>query len=71
MASVNRKVLPGFSLSLGYTLFYLSVLVLLPIAACFIKAGSLTFAEFWSAVWTERCGPPIASPSGRRSSLRF
>ena len=54
MASVNRRVLPGFSLSLGYTLFYLSVLVLLPIAACFINAGSLTFAEFWSAVWTER-----------------
>ena len=54
MASVNRRVLPGFSLSLGYTLFYLSVLVLLPIAACFIKAGSLSFEEFWSAVWTER-----------------
>ncbi len=54
MASVNRRVLPGFSLSLGYTLFYLSVLVLVPIAACFIKAGSLSLEEFWSAVWTER-----------------
>jgi len=54
MASVSRKVLPGFSLSLGYTVFYLSVLVLLPIAACFIKAGSLSFDEFWGAVWTER-----------------
>ena len=54
MASVNRRVLPGFSLSLGYTIFYLSVLVLLPIAACFIKAGSLSFHDFWAAVWTER-----------------
>ena len=54
MASVNRRVLPGFSLTLGYTTFYLSVLVLLPITACFIKAGSLAFNEFWSAVWTER-----------------
>ncbi len=54
MASVNRRVLPGFSLSLGYTLFYLSLLVLLPIAACFIKAGSLSWDEFRSAVWTER-----------------
>ncbi|OLE58207.1 MAG: sulfate ABC transporter permease subunit CysT [Chloroflexi bacterium 13_1_20CM_2_59_7] len=54
MASVNRRVLPGFSLTLGYTTFYLSVLVLLPITACFIKAGSLSFNEFWSAVWTER-----------------
>jgi len=47
-------VLPGFSLSLGYTLFYLSVLVALPILACFSKAASLSWAQFWSAVWTER-----------------
>ena len=54
MASVNRKVLPGFSLSLGYTVFYLSVLVLLPISAVFLKAGTLSFDDFWRAVWTER-----------------
>lgn len=54
MASVNRQVLPGFSLSLGYTVFYLSILVLFPIAACFFKAASLSFADFWQAVWTER-----------------
>ncbi|MGC4087860.1 MAG: sulfate ABC transporter permease subunit CysT [Polyangiaceae bacterium] len=54
MASVNRRILPGFSLSIGYTVFYLSVLVLLPIAACFAKAGSLSFDTFWNAVWTER-----------------
>lgn len=54
MANANRRVLPGFSLSLGYTVFYLSVLVLLPIAACLFKAGTLSFDEFWGAVWTER-----------------
>ncbi len=54
MASVNRRVLPGFSLTLGYTVFYLSILVLLPIAACFLKAASLSFEEFWGAVWTDR-----------------
>jgi sulfate transport system permease protein len=54
MASVDRRVLPGFSLTLGYTVFYLSLLVLLPIMAVFLKAGSLTFDEFWGAVWTER-----------------
>jgi sulfate transport system permease protein len=54
MASVDRRVLPGFSLSLGYTVFYLSILVLLPILACFLKASSLSFEEFWGAVWTER-----------------
>jgi len=50
----EARILPGFSLTLGYTVFYLSVLVLLPIAACFFKATSLSFADFWQAVWTER-----------------
>ncbi len=54
MIDVNRRVLPGFRLSLGYTIFYLSLLVLLPLAACFLKASSLSFAEFGAAVWTER-----------------
>ena len=54
MALVNRRVLPGFSLSLGYTVFYLTVLVLLPIVACISKASTLTFDQFWAAVWTER-----------------
>lgn len=54
MASVNRRVLPGFSLSLGYTVFYLSVLVLLPISAILFKAGSLSFDDFTRAVWTDR-----------------
>ena len=54
MARVNRRVLPGFSLSLGYTVFYLSVLVLLPLMACFFRAGQLSFDEFRAAVWTER-----------------
>jgi len=54
MAFVNRRVLPGFSLSLGYTVFYLTVLVLLPIVACISKASTLTFDQFWAAVWTER-----------------
>jgi len=53
-ANLNRRVLPGFSLTLGYTVFYLSVLVLIPIVACFVKAGSLSFHDFWHAVWTER-----------------
>ena len=54
MAFVKRRVLPGFSLSLGYTVFYLTVLVLLPIVACVSKAATLTFDQFWAAVWTER-----------------
>jgi len=46
--------LPGLSLSLGYSVTYLSLLVLIPLSACFIKAASLTPAEFWNIVWSER-----------------
>jgi len=44
---VKRGVLPGFGLSLGYTLLYLAFLVLLPLGALVIKAGGLGPAEFW------------------------
>jgi sulfate transport system permease protein len=51
---VNRRVLPGFALSLGYTLFYLSLLVLLPIMAGVVKANTLTLENFWAAVSGDR-----------------
>jgi len=51
---VNRRVLPGFRLSLGYTLAYLGVLVLVPLVACFLKAATLPFDRFWAAVSTDR-----------------
>ncbi len=51
---VNRRVLPGFSLSLGYTLLYMSLLVAIPLAAGFLKASHLSFSEFWAAVASER-----------------
>src|SRR5512143_426824 len=54
MVDVNRRVLPGFQVSLGYTVTYLSLLVLLPLLACFAKASSLSLVEFWAAVWTPR-----------------
>ena len=53
-ADVNRRVLPGFALSLGYTMFYLSLVVLVPMAAGFWKASSLSLEAFWSAVSSER-----------------
>jgi sulfate transport system permease protein len=54
MPAINRRVLPGFRLSLGYSLLYLSLLVFIPLAGCFLKASSLTIHQFWEAVWTER-----------------
>lgn len=52
--SNNRSVLPGFRLSLGFTLFYLSLLVLIPLAGIFFKTFELSWAEFWSAVTNPR-----------------
>ena len=46
--------LPGLSLSLGYSVTYLSLLVLIPLSACFITAASLSPTEFWNIVWSER-----------------
>lgn len=54
MIDINRRVLPGFRFSLGYTLTYLSLLVLFPLAACFLKASSLGWSDFVAAVWTDR-----------------
>jgi sulfate/thiosulfate transport system permease protein len=54
MSQSSRRVLPGFSLSLGYTLLYMSLLALVPLAACFTKAFTLSFDQFWAAVWTPR-----------------
>src|SRR5438552_15410387 len=53
MSSVaSPRVLPGFSLSLGYTLSYLSLIVLVPLAACALKASGLSWEAFARAVWT-------------------
>ncbi len=48
------NVLPGFNLSLGYTLLYLSLIVLIPLSAAFIKTTELSLSEFWETVTTPR-----------------
>lgn len=54
MSKATRRVLPGFNLSLGYTLSYLSLLVLIPLASTFLKASSLTWEQFWHVTTTPR-----------------
>jgi sulfate transport system permease protein len=49
-----RRVLPGFRLSLGYTVTYLSLIVLIPIAAVFIKTATLSPAEIWETITAPR-----------------
>ncbi len=50
----HKNVLPGFNLTLGYTLLYLSLIVLIPLSAAFIKTAELSFAEFWTVVTAPR-----------------
>ena len=46
----RQRVIPGFALSMGYTLFYLSLLVLIPLAALVFKTTQLTWSDFWKTV---------------------
>jgi sulfate transport system permease protein len=64
MPATRRSALPGFGLSLGYAVTYLSLLVLLPLGACFAKAASLTPSQFVDAVWTDRARAAYALTFG-------
>ena len=50
----RQRVLPGFGLSLGFTIVYLSLIVLIPLSAAFVKTASLTWPAFWSIVTAPR-----------------
>jgi len=49
-----HRVLPGFGLTLGYTIFYLSLIVLLPLSTLFWKTSQMSWAEFYGTVTTGR-----------------
>jgi sulfate/thiosulfate transport system permease protein len=50
----KRSILPGFGLSLGFTVFYLCLIVLIPLSATFLKAATLTWPRFWHIVTDPR-----------------
>jgi sulfate transport system permease protein len=52
--STRRRVLPGFAPTLGFTLFYLSLIVLVPLAAVFLKSSGHGWAAFWDAATAPR-----------------
>jgi sulfate transport system permease protein len=49
-----KRVLPGFRLTLGYTLVYLALIVLIPLSALVFKTFTLTWDQFWAAVASPR-----------------
>jgi len=50
----RHSVLPGFGLAMGFTLLYLSLVVLVPLSTLFWKSAGLGFAGFWEAVTAPR-----------------
>jgi len=50
----RHSVLPGFDLSLGFALLYLSLIVLIPLSAAFLKTFTLTWSQFLEATTTPR-----------------
>jgi sulfate transport system permease protein len=50
----TMQVMPGFRLTLGFTLFYLALIVLIPLSAVFLKTLTLSWGAFWAAVSSDR-----------------
>jgi sulfate/thiosulfate transport system permease protein len=46
----QHSVLPGFGLAMGFTVFYLSLIVLIPLGAAFLKTFTMSWAQFWETV---------------------
>jgi sulfate transport system permease protein len=54
MTKQRFSALPGFGLTIGFTLFYLSALVLIPFAGLIIRACEISWGDFWRLATTER-----------------
>ncbi len=52
--SIQRKVIPGFGLTMGFSVFYLSVVVLIPLAALLFNSTGLTWEKFWQVATDPR-----------------
>jgi sulfate transport system permease protein len=50
----RRSIIPGFGLTLGFTVLYLSLIVLIPLSATFVEASKIGWHEFWRIVTTPR-----------------
>jgi sulfate transport system permease protein len=53
-AAARRKVLPGFGLTMGYSVLYLSLVVLLPLSALLFNSTGLSWAKFWDVATDPR-----------------
>jgi sulfate transport system permease protein len=49
-----RRTLPGFGLSMGFTLLYVCLIVLIPLSTIFVRSSTLSFGQLWSVVTAPR-----------------
>ncbi|MEI6916470.1 MAG: sulfate ABC transporter permease subunit CysT [Armatimonadota bacterium] len=49
-ANKRRGVIPGFGLTMGYSLLYLSLIVLIPLSMIFVKTATLTWPRLWQTI---------------------
>lgn len=52
--SKKKRLLPGFGLSMGVTIFYLTLIVLIPLSTLFLKTSLMSFAAFWDTIISPR-----------------
>ncbi len=50
----QKNILPGFGLSLGYTVLYLSLIVMIPLSTIFLKTFTMTWPQFWGTITDPR-----------------
>jgi sulfate transport system permease protein len=50
----KQSVLPGFGLAMGWTVFYLCLIVLIPLSTIFVKSASLGWSGFWRVISSPR-----------------
>lgn len=50
----GKRVLPGFALSLGVSLFFISLILLLPVTGLIVQTSGMSLAEYWAVVTDER-----------------
>jgi sulfate transport system permease protein len=54
LAFKHHSVLPGFGLTLGYSLLYLSLIVLIPLSALLFRTATMGWGRFWETVTSDR-----------------
>ncbi len=67
----RRSTLPGFGLTMGLTLTWLSVIILIPLAGLFLKTFELSFDQFWGIVTSRRTLNALKIRSGFPSVRRW